>query len=161
MKSSIQLLVADSSEVFIEGIRSWVSGIVNIEIAGIFRSWDELCLFLNGREDNVIIVTQCKWLQKTDILNIQQFLNDNENTRIVTFCSSKKRKQILNLVESGVSGFFNPGTGHEEFILGLIDVAHGQVFVSKGLRMVFSSLPSFPTATSSPNEANNILYTGN
>jgi hypothetical protein len=160
MKSSIQLVIADSSEVFIEGIRSWVTGIVNIEIARICRNWDQLSLFLDNRESPLIVVTQCRWLVKIDPDKLLIF-KETPGFELVAFCSAKKKKQIIALIDSGVSAFFNPGTGREEFIYGLFNVAHGLHFVSKGLETVFTTMPGTSLRSFTSTETNSALFTGN
>lgn len=142
MKSTIPLVIADSTEVFIEGIRSWTSGIVNIELFAICRGWDELTSLYTVEDRKVLVVTQCRWVQNVESARVRHFLSENKNVRMAAFCSSKKRKQIYHLMEAGVCGFFNPGTGHHEFIQGLIELFHDQNFISAGLRALLDPLPS-------------------
>ena len=161
MKSSIHLVIADSSEVFIEGIKSWSKGFVNIVLVGICRDWNELNDFSNITKEQIVVITQCKWLQHTSKTEIEEFLTYHQNIRIAAFCSNKKRKQILTLMDAGVCGFFNPGTGQEEFIYGLMDVAHDQNFISEGLKGIIQSAPSSFNKNLRKTATNNLYFSGN
>ncbi len=161
MKSTIHLVIADSSEVFIEGIKSWSKGFVNIILVGICRDWNELNGFTDNTKEQFVVITQCKWLQHISKTEIEGFLTHHHNIRIAAFCSNKKQKQILTLMDAGVCGFFNPGTGQEEFIHGLMDVAHDQNFISEDLKGIIQSAPSSFNKNLSKTATNNLYFSGN
>lgn len=132
----MNLVIADSSEVFIEGIKSWIHDRPEIILKSTCNSWDNVPDPMTDYHVNIII-SRYNWISQVNRVELTQFFYKNPDINYYIFWEDSgtelNSKMLDTLLKIGFRGFFSQKSLKEEFLFGILNHENHKPYVSKDI----------------------------
>lgn len=133
----IRVLLADDQQMFIDGIRSILSTVNNIEIIGVANNGLELLEKLEENQPDVILL-DINMPEMDGIETCKRVKKKYPKSKILILSTYSHKSFVANLISLGADGYLLKNTGKEELVLALETVHDGENYYSQQIKDVLN-----------------------
>ena len=123
----ITVIIADSQVLTREGIRSMLSGIIDIRVTGSARSATELDQITTELKPQVVIIDP-HYNTKFTIADIQAIYSNHKNSRILVLSNRQSRGKVLEIIDLGIKNYVFKECSREELVTAVYKTANGEQY---------------------------------
>ncbi|MGN7987868.1 response regulator [Pedobacter sp. 22226] len=130
MNKNIKLAVVDDHPIVIQGIVSLINNLGNMEVVGSFQSGNELIIFLNDHELDILLLD----IMLPDINGIElcaQVKKISPATAVIAISNHTERSIIMQILQNGASGYILKNASVEELKNCIETALNGELAFSK------------------------------
>ena len=110
----ITLIIPEVSDLFCMSIRFLVQEMKDVQIVMVLSDCQQIRKFLEASR-NCIIVTQCAWLDKLGVCEVEEFLKDYPELKILMYLRPGEYSRAASMFQTGIQGFFSDSITREAF----------------------------------------------
>ena len=132
----INILIADPSPLFIQGIRHSISDIPDTCIAGVCHSYSSLSNTLENGKPDILMLDETLEFASVKKIDLDPIWRKLENVRIVFFYKDINLTKIRQNLSVGVSGHLLKDVSAEEVALAVETTRQGKVYIQASIREV-------------------------
>ncbi|MCS6905473.1 MAG: response regulator transcription factor [Bacteroidia bacterium] len=135
--SAIRLLVVDDHRIIINGIRSMLEGIEEIQIIGEAINGREAVEFVKKNAENVdVILMDIKMPEINGIEATKQILENFPHIKVLALSMFDDNLYITSMLQAGAQGYILKNTDKQELITAIQRVGEGETYFSRKVTSV-------------------------
>lgn len=133
----IRILIADDHILMIDGIKTTLSDIVEIDIVGKARNGLEVLKFLESNQVDIVLMDVNMPLM--DGLECTKIVSENyPDTKIIALTQYNESRFVKKMIKSGSSGYLLKDAHKEELVTAIMKVYRGELYFDKNLHFIIS-----------------------
>lgn len=153
MDSAIQILIADDSEAALIGLRALLRGVPDIEVVGEAGGGTEAIALAERLQPDVVLMD----LNMPDVngaLATREIVHTSPHIAVLVLTMYDDNDSVFSAMQAGARGYLLKGTGKQEMLRAIRDVAAGAAIFSPAIarRMMsyFEQIDRQPTSFTFP-----------
>ncbi len=138
MSSTHTLLLVDDQSIFMDGMESLLGRIPEVVIVGKANNGADAVALVRELKPSLVLM-DINMPGMDGIEASKRILKANPDTRILVLSMYGHKEFVLELMDSGVSGYLLKTTGKDELIEALATVAAGKKYLARELRALIAN----------------------
>lgn len=136
----IKILIADDHSMMIDGIKTTLSDIAEMEIIGEASNGKEVLKFLESHHADIILMDVNMPLM--DGLECTKIVTENyPNTKVIALTQFNESRFVKRMIKNGSSGYLIKDAQKEELVTAILNVYQGNLYFDKDLHFIISQDP--------------------
>ena len=158
----INVLIVDDHPMVLEGMKSMLSQISFVTIAGLAANAYEAMTFIKSASPQIVI-TDINMPEISGIELALKIRNEFPETRIIAMSTFKERSYISQMIQNGASGYLLKSASREEIEEAILSVYEGKLYMSIDAGLTAADkqeLKNMPVLTSREKEVLELIAEG-
>ncbi|TRX48618.1 response regulator transcription factor [Fulvivirga sp. M361] len=129
----IKVLIADDHQMFIDGLKSMLEEIDDVEVIGEATNGKEIVEMCKDTQADVVIM-DVSMPEMDGIEATREILKKNSSIKVLGLSMHNDRNFISGLLKTGASGYILKNTGKDELVAALHMIESGENYIGKEVR---------------------------